>query len=534
MRGKQALLISGIDGFCHRYAVLHRADHLRRFGIDARIRHFADSRIAKEVESVDFLFVYRVPETTEVLTALETARDRGMSIIGLLDDLIFLGEAGLTPSFLKSKEARDLWCDGARRYRATLELCDAVLVASEPLLRESREVGWQAFLHPDALADEEMDLADAARCEAESREPAEKGVVLGYFSGTPTHDHDFAQAAAGLQRAMASDDRLTLRVWGEVALPSELDAFEARIERRPFVPWVDLPGEIAEVDINLAPIDWRNRFATAKGATKFMEAGAVAVPTIASPTESHRAVVRHGENALLADDADQWCTTILELAAAPRDRREMGQRALQTIRGQFGARARAEELRQILEGIIESLPRVPARTVPTADVRPLRTRSGRTGRVSLAPDAFPALAERPMSGISPPLSEGLPLRQAFRCRSDEIVRVDVLCVTYAQDLEHFVTFRLCDEEGEIVATWEREAAQVLDHTYVGLEAQDGCAWKGRNFTLEIRASGTGVGNALSFGLNPEADDCPAASLAGESLDGALALRAFARWQSVRD
>jgi len=55
----RVLLASGIDGFCHRYAVLHWAEQLALQGIGATVRAHRDPRLAADVATHDLLLLYR-------------------------------------------------------------------------------------------------------------------------------------------------------------------------------------------------------------------------------------------------------------------------------------------------------------------------------------------------------------------------------------------------------------------------------------------------------------------------------------------
>src|SRR5690606_36388845 len=128
------LFVSGIDGFCHRYKVLHRAAQVKAHGGDATVRHFADPRIGEELERHDVLFLYRVPTTPAVRTTQERARALGIPVFGAIDDLIFADDPDFPPALDHLPEdERTLWRAGGRRYRATLEGCDAVVAPTEPL-----------------------------------------------------------------------------------------------------------------------------------------------------------------------------------------------------------------------------------------------------------------------------------------------------------------------------------------------------------------------------------------------------------------
>ena len=64
--------------------------------------------------------------------------------------------------------------------------------------------------------------------------------------------------------------------------------------------WQGLPNIVAQIDINLAPLELDNPFCQAKSEIKFTEAALVGVPTVASPTQAFVYAMRDGEDGLLA------------------------------------------------------------------------------------------------------------------------------------------------------------------------------------------------------------------------------------------
>ncbi|MBU6284118.1 glycosyl transferase family 1, partial [bacterium] len=126
----RVLFASGIDGFCHRYEVLHRAEQVRAAGGEATVVSFLDPRLDALLDRHDVLVLYRVPETSAVASAIERARGSGLAVVGAIDDLVFVDDPALFPELaVRPDEERALWFEGLRRYRATLERCDVVVVS---------------------------------------------------------------------------------------------------------------------------------------------------------------------------------------------------------------------------------------------------------------------------------------------------------------------------------------------------------------------------------------------------------------------
>jgi hypothetical protein len=257
----RVLFVSGIDGACHRYQVLHRARQVHVAGGAAMVRSFVDPDLAAELRRHDVLFLYRVPWSDRTRSLVGQARAARQPVVGAIDDLVFDPAAESLPSLSRLSGAeRALWLDGVARYRVTLEACDAVVAPTDPLVERARSFGWPAHLHRNALSEPERAVAAQARAAARREAHA---VVLGYAAGTPTHDEDLARIAQALAALLSARPQTRLALLGPVALPDALAPFRDRVRRGPRVAWTDLCGWLAAIDVNLAPLDLERRFARA-------------------------------------------------------------------------------------------------------------------------------------------------------------------------------------------------------------------------------------------------------------------------------
>lgn len=535
----RVLFVSGIDGFCHRYQVLHRAAQLVALGATTTIRHFADPRLAADLETHDLLFLYRVPETLGTRRLLDAAADLGVPRIGAIDDLIFVDDPRCLPDLEHLTVAqRDEWRAGVRRYRATLARCDAFLAPTEPLVRIADGLGWRAFLHRNSVAPAELELGRRARIAAGASRAARSGPVLGYFSGTPSHDEDFASIARALRDALAAEPTARLLLVGPLQLPAELEPFADRVERHHLVPWNELPRLVAAVDVCLAPLLAERPFAAAKGEIKYLEAAAAGVPTIATATAAYRHAIHDGENGLLATTQDEWRRALGALLGDPALRQRLGEAAASDVVRRYGEAARARELLAIVDDVRGGLRRRGRGTLAgdAADATP----DERCARIALEPDACPALVPGVADLVSPPVAGGAALQQSLRPLRDGLVRIDVHAVTFSQRIARRVTLELRRDDGSVVATSALPATELPDRGWLALELDaPEASSAGRDYLLEIRLDGPRDGATSSFGLTAavRTDDAPSsagapgvARLDGVELAGPLALRGFADWR----
>jgi hypothetical protein len=290
--------------------------------------------------------------------------------------------------------------------------------------------------------------------------------------------------------------------------------------------------------------------AAAKGEVKYLEAAAVSVPTIASPTAAFRHAIEHGANGLLADGADAWRDAVLALARDPRRRAALGAEARRDVVERFSAASRARELAAILRALVPHPGRgsgARRRTTPSAVVTSQRE-PGRA-RVALEPDLHPVVLREPGSGVTPPLAPGSRLVQPLG-EAAGIVRVDVSTVTFGQDECHRIELCVRDQHGRTLVRRRRDAATAPDRAWWSFAWPRGRLRVGASCTLELTVLEAHGAAALSFALAaeptardathgalPAAEGSPAptgaarARLDGVALAAPLALRTFRPWSA---
>ena len=144
-------------------------------------------------------------------------------------------------------------------------------------------------------------------------------IVLGYVSGSKTHDKDFSVAAPAILKVMEKYQNVYLKIGGCLNLDERFYTYKSRIYSFGFKDWRELPHEIASVDINLMPLE-DDLFQSCKSENKWMEAALVGVPTIASANVELERIIAHGQNGLLCNTAEEW-EEALEMLIRNEDQR---------------------------------------------------------------------------------------------------------------------------------------------------------------------------------------------------------------------
>jgi glycosyltransferase involved in cell wall biosynthesis len=534
----RVLFASGIDGFCHRYNVLHWVEQLATQGIASSVWAHTDPRLAADLATHDVLVLYRVPDSPWVQHLLARAAALARPTVFAVDDLIVVPELDDVPLLReRSDDERRLWHEGVRRYRRTLEATDAFLATTEPIAAVGRALGVPTHLQYCGVSTAELALGAAARAAAERTN--DRTLRLGYFSGTATHDADLATIAPALAAALARHPELQLLLVGPVALPPAFAAYAARVVRRSLVPWTELPTLVASCTASLAPLAWQHPFVAAKGAVKYLEAAAVGVPVIASPTEAFRHAVRDGATGWLAADADSWERALATVVTQPERAAHVGATARADLELRFAPAAQGRELAAFLSAVVAGLrtkhapaddasaARAVDATLSAGERALVAAFPGEVARAAREPGARPDHCVAAGDATTAPLADGSVLAQSFPSHHAGLMRVDVHTITYGQALDHTLSARVRRDDGSEVATREIWAGTAPDRDWLAIDLPPEADSAGRRYTLELRASGTGPRNALSFGV--AGDVAAPYSVDGVAGPAALALRSFSAW-----
>ena len=328
---RRVLFVCGIEGAPLRYRTRLPAEALAELGVASDVRHYRDPELLELGGRADVVVFYRVPATVQVLALIDAFHGAGIACAFDVDDLIFdpdIRDEIPALRLLPPDEAA-LWLQGVERYRTTLEACDAFIGSTAMLVDQAAELtGLPAYRFDNGVG-----LPLARRSDAELRRPRRPGPLrIGYFSGTTTHDEDWFSIEPAVIEVLDRHPDVELWLGGYLPDSAALARFGPRVVRLPFLPWLDLPAVLRDLDVNLSPLAPGSRFNEAKSAIKWLEAALVATPTVASPTEPLRQAIDDGDTGLLAENPQQWVDGI-ELLLTD-----------ESVRGRIGSLARRRAL----------------------------------------------------------------------------------------------------------------------------------------------------------------------------------------------
>jgi O-antigen biosynthesis protein len=338
------------------YRCTHLCEQLQALGHHASVDDwFDEARIRPEaIRDYQVVVLYRLPMSDSLQQVIQEARTAGKPILFDTDDLIFEPELTVWHRAVQDLSPADQaqHLDGVRRYLATLMAADAVTVATPALAELARKRGKLTYVHRNALGHEMQDLAKEL-----STRPAAVGkkLVLGYGSGTRTHDVDFQEAAPALLQVLESYSNVELWIVGPLTLPDAFKAVSDRVRIFPLSNWQDWFRRMAKMDVALAPLEMNNVFCRAKSEIKFVEAGALGIPVIASSVGAYGDAISNGVNGYLVADQTEWAAALRSLIENRALRSQMGKSAQVTVKDKYSPSARSADLRQLLATLGDDL-----------------------------------------------------------------------------------------------------------------------------------------------------------------------------------
>ncbi len=295
------------------------------------------------------IILYRLAMCPPLERLISAANQLGKPVIFDTDDLVFEPELTTWHRAVRNLNPGDQvqHLDGVRRYLMTLLACDSVTVATPLLAELARKRGKRSFLHRNALGREMRELADELYAERRNR-AVESKVVIGYGSGTATHEVDFLEAAAALERVLGHFPQVELWIAGPLDLPATLQRFGERVRRYPLTDWQNWFRLMARMDLALAPLEMGNVFCRAKSEIKFVEAGALGLPVVASKIDPYQGSMTDGKDGFLAANEGEWTEALTSLIQHPQLRAQIGAAARATVMRSYSPEARAADLAKLL------------------------------------------------------------------------------------------------------------------------------------------------------------------------------------------
>jgi O-antigen biosynthesis protein len=322
----------------------------------------SDLQYASDIaDRADMLVVSRARYDLSIARFIEQFKTQHKKVWFDIDDWIF--DTQQIDLIISSQgqeltdEVLNYWHAVVSRMARTMRLCDGVITTNDYLASKIRQfINLPVKIIPNFANQKQLEVSlPIYERKLDRKFNANEAIKLGYFSGSASHNRDFALILPALESVMMQDPRVQLVLVGPVELEETFETrFGNRVTRHAFTDFVTLQHLTGSVSISLVPLVL-NDFTHCKSELKFVDAAIVGTLTIAFPTFAYAQAIRHGENGYLAE-VDQWENVLLQ-AIATRDNdfdkhRRMTETAFQDVQQRFTWQTQRPAVLQAL-GLIE-------------------------------------------------------------------------------------------------------------------------------------------------------------------------------------
>lgn len=328
------LFITGGIGDSAMYRCHHTAEELRYHGFKCAVTVQDNPFLINYADKFKVFVFHRVLYDPKIAELIGNIKKQNKEIIFETDDLTF------DPSYVRDME---YYRNAGSEEQKIFEKGMGVEILTDPhvkacttttsyLADKLKEYGKKIFVVSNKLSDEDLEIINEIRHKLKSNEAneanqANKAVRLGYFSGSKSHDKDFATIVEPLTKIMEKYPNTELFLFGPLDVGDKFNKFRDRVRQFSYVPREKHFANIVSIDINVAPLEIGNPFCESKSELKFFEAGILAVPTVAAATRTFKEAVTNGVDGFTAATGEEWFEKLEKLITDENLRKAMGEKA---------------------------------------------------------------------------------------------------------------------------------------------------------------------------------------------------------------
>jgi glycosyltransferase involved in cell wall biosynthesis len=325
------LFITGGVGDSADYRSHRVAEELNLHGINAEVTMQDNPFLPLFANKFSVFVFHRTLVTSSVKKLIKNIKKQNKEIIFETDDLVFDTKyMHATGSYEKmSYFEKKQYAKGVGEEILRDEYIKVCSTSTKYLANILAGYNKKVFIVKNKISDHDLEVTEKIICN--NKNLKNSFIRIGYFSGTMSHNRDFATIADALLEIMEKYPQTKLILAGPLEVENKLNKFKDRIEQSPFVPRDKHFENISNVDINLAPLEIGDPYCESKSELKFFEAGIMNVPTVASATQVFCEAISDGVDGFVANGTTEWVEKLEKLIVDKEFRVRMGKQARVTV-----------------------------------------------------------------------------------------------------------------------------------------------------------------------------------------------------------
>lgn len=330
------LIITGGVGDSAYYRAYNQAEELNMHGIKAKVMIQDNPFLPRFSDKFKIFIFHRTLHTSNVAKLIKRIKALGREIIFETDDLVFdtkyIHETDLYKNEMGYFEKKQ-YAKGVGEEILNDPYTKACTTSTSYLAKILEGYGKKVFIVQNKISNHELEITENIR--KNFKKAADQSIKIGYFSGTASHNKDFATITDALTVILEEYPKTMLVLAGPLDTENKLNIFKDRIIQLPLVPRDKYYYNVSKVQINLAPLEIGNLFCEAKSELKFFEAGILGIPTVAVRNQTFSEAIIDGVDGFLASSTAEWVEKIGELIVNEGLRKTMGEKAREKCLRQY-------------------------------------------------------------------------------------------------------------------------------------------------------------------------------------------------------
>ncbi len=267
------------------------------------------------LDKISNIKITRMKWTNQLNNLIAVAKSKGVKILFDVDDRVFDVEylpilANSLSLNFENESTRDIWFANVARIGLSASLADGFITTNDFLgraLEQKYNKPYKCIIN--SLNKEQIEISEKL-CQIKKLSEKNGKFTIGYFSGSPSHKQDFLVVHKEIEKILEKYTQIELVVVGFMEFPPYFQKYldNGQIRFIPLVDFIELQKLVAEVDLNIVPLEV-NDFTNCKSELKFFEAAIVDTVTIAAPIFTYSNIIRNEENGFICNPGE-WFETI--------------------------------------------------------------------------------------------------------------------------------------------------------------------------------------------------------------------------------
>jgi O-antigen biosynthesis protein len=332
IRSGDVLIVTAGIGDSAFYRAYNQAEELNIHGIKSGAMIQDNPFLSKYADKFKIFIFHRTLSSSAVARLIKKIKEQKKEIIFETDDLVFDAKYIQNTDLYKNKMGifeKMQYKTGVGEEILKDDYVKVCTTSTRYLAQILERYGKKVYITKNKISNHEMEVTDDILKNIPKTK--DEYVRIGYFSGTHSHNKDFATITGALVEIMEKYPRVKLYLAGPLDVDHKLQKYKERIKQLPLAARDRYYENLWKADINLAPLVKDDPFCEAKSELKFFEPGILKIPTVAVRNQTFSEAISDGEDGFLADNTEEWVEKIGRLIEDESLRKKMGEKAREKV-----------------------------------------------------------------------------------------------------------------------------------------------------------------------------------------------------------